>query len=64
MKQSTPLLSVVVPVYNEAAGLAQFHAALMGVLFSRKALPNPSCMRTEAQERLFLGEDTNGGGSD
>jgi len=34
MKQSTPLLSVVVPVYNEAAGLSQFHAALMGVLQS------------------------------
>lgn len=37
MKSSVrPLLSVVVPVYNEAAGLTQFHGALTGVL---KGLP-------------------------
>jgi len=31
-KLSQPVLSVVVPVYNEAAGVAQFHAKLMAVL--------------------------------
>lgn len=32
MKNAAPTLSVVVPVYNEAAGLKQFHSALMAVL--------------------------------
>lgn len=30
--RTQPMLSVVVPVYNEAAGIEQFHAALMAVL--------------------------------
>jgi polyisoprenyl-phosphate glycosyltransferase len=33
-KKTNPVLSVVIPVYNEAAGIAQFHAQLSAVLES------------------------------